>query len=93
MKGFKVCVLKGQGNALMYPDKMVWVSDDVDVWLTAEDGKTLAELSVSQRRKRILDYVKRFDQYVGMQSHHVEFNVIKDVPVELHFFLIRMNNP
>ncbi len=94
-EGFKVCVLKGQGNALMYPDKMARVSGDIDVWLwpVAEDGKTLAKLSISQRRKQILDYVKRFDQDAGVRFHHVEFNVIKDVPVELHFFPISMNNP
>jgi len=30
-EGFKACVLKGQGNALMYPDKMERVSGDIDV--------------------------------------------------------------
>jgi hypothetical protein len=94
-EGFKVCVLKGQGNALMYPDKMARVSGDIDVWLwpTAEDGKTLATLTQRQRRKRILDYVRQFDKKARMRYHHVDFDIIKDVPVEVHFFPISMNNP
>lgn len=95
MEGFHACILKGQGNALMYPDKMARVSGDIDVWLwpKAEDGKTLENLSISQRRKRILDYVRKFDQKARMRYHHVDFDVIKDVPVEVHFFPISMNNP
>jgi len=94
-EGFRACILKGQGNALMYPDKMARVSGDIDVWLwpKAEDGKTLEKLFISQRRKRILDYVRKFDQKARMRYHHVDFDVINDVPVEVHFFPISMNNP
>lgn len=94
-EGFRACILKGQGNALMYPDKMARVSGDIDVWLwpTAEDGKTLATLTQRQRRKRILDYVRQFDKKARMRYHHVDFDIIKDVPVEVHFFPISMNNP
>jgi hypothetical protein len=94
-EGFKTCVLKGQGNALMYPDKMARVSGDIDVWLWPghAEGEALEKLTIGQRRKRILDYVRKFDKKASMRYHHVDFDIIKDVPVELHFFPISMNNP
>ena len=31
--GFHTCILKGQGNAAMYPDPSLRNSGDIDVWL------------------------------------------------------------
>ena len=31
--GFQVCILKGQGNALMYPDPLRRNSGDIDIWM------------------------------------------------------------
>ena len=31
--GFRTCILKGQGNALMYPDPLSRTSGDIDIWV------------------------------------------------------------
>lgn len=32
-EGFRTCVLKGQGNALYYPDPYLRMSGDIDIWV------------------------------------------------------------
>ena len=34
-KGFRTCILKGQGNALMYPNPYSRTPGDIDVWIDA----------------------------------------------------------
>ena len=31
--GFRSCILKGQGNSLMYPNPMLRQSGDIDIWI------------------------------------------------------------
>lgn len=47
-EGFRCCILKGQGNAVMYPHPASRVPGDVDVWVDAsrEDIRRLATLLV-----------------------------------------------
>ena len=45
-EGFRCCILKGQGNALLYPDPYMRTPGDIDIYL--EGG-----------RKRIMEYVNR----------------------------------
>lgn len=47
-EGFRCCILKGQGNAVMYPHPASRVPGDVDVWVDAsrEDIRRLAALLV-----------------------------------------------
>ena len=78
--GFRCCVLKGQGNALMYPNPYSRTPGDVDVWVNAP-------------RKSIMAYAQgHFALEDDIRYHHLETS--KDgVPVELHFFPCVMNNP
>lgn len=96
-EGFDTCILKGQGNALLYPDKYERTSGDIDIWLyphiSNKDTDMAHTIPITQRRKIITDYVRRFFPKANMRFHHVEFNVIKDLPIEVHFFPINMNNP
>lgn len=36
--GFETCVLKGQGNAMMYPNPLLRTSGDIDVWIIRNYG-------------------------------------------------------
>ena len=56
--GFANCVLKGQGNALMYPHPEARSSGDIDIWLKApvEEGRNY---SLARNRKEILEYVRQ----------------------------------
>ena len=78
--GLRCCVLKGQGNALMYSNPYSRTPGDVDVWIDAS-------------RERILEYAqKKFELGDDIRLQHLETS-LDGVPVELHFFLCSMNNP
>ena len=77
--GLRCCILKGQGNALMYPNVYSRNPGDIDVWVNAS-------------REQITEYAKKHFQ-IGddIRYHHIETSV-DGVPVELHFFPGIMNN-
>ena len=77
--GFRCCILKGQGNALMYPNPYSRTPGDIDVWVNAS-------------REYLTEYAKRhFNLEDNMRFHHLE-TTMDGVPVELHFFPCSMNN-
>ena len=78
--GLRCCILKGQGNALMYPNPYSRTSGDIDVWLNAS-------------REDITEYAKtHFEIGDDIRFHHLETS-FDGMPVELHFFPGIMNNP
>ena len=78
--GLRCCILKGQGNALMYPNPYSRTPGDIDVWIDAS-------------RKRIMEYTqKKFELGDDIRLQHLETS-LDGVPVELHFFPCSMNNP
>ena len=78
--GLRCCILKGQGNALMYPNPYSRTPGDIDVWVNAN-------------REEITEYAKRhFNLEDDIRFHHLE-TTMDGVPVELHFFPCSMNNP
>ena len=78
--GLRCCILKGQGNALIYPNAYSRNPGDIDVWVNAS-------------REQITEYAKKhFELGDDIRYQHVETSV-DGVPVELHFFPGIMNNP
>ncbi|MGE9928117.1 nucleotidyltransferase family protein [Segatella copri] len=78
--GLRCCILKGQGNALMYPNPYSRTSGDIDVWVNAS-------------REELTEYAKtHFEIGDDIRFHHLE-TTMDGVPVELHFFPCSMNNP
>ena len=78
--GMRCCILKGQGNALMYPNPYSRTPGDIDVWIDAS-------------RERIMEYTqKKFELGDDIRLQHLETS-LDGVPVELHFFPCSMNNP
>ena len=78
--GLRCCILKGQGNALMYPNPYSRTPGDIDVWVNAS-------------REEITEYAKcHFKLEDDIRFHHLE-TTMDGVPVELHFFPCSMNNP
>ena len=76
----RCCILKGQGNALMYPNPYSRTPGDIDIWIHAS-------------RERITEYAsKRFELEDDIRLQHLETS-LDGVPVELHFFPCSMNNP
>ena len=78
--GLRCCILKGQGNALMYPNPYSRTPGDIDVWIDAS-------------RERIMEYAqKKFELGDDIRLQHLETS-LDGMPVELHFFPCSMNNP
>ena len=78
--GLRCCILKGQGNALMYPNAYSRNPGDIDVW-------------VNVSREEITEYAKKyFEIGEDIRYHHLETS-LDGVPMELHFFPCIMNNP
>lgn len=78
--GFDTCILKGQGNARMYPNPLSRTSGDIDIWTFGE-------------RDEITKYVKDRTPNVFEQYHHIDFPIYKDVPVEVHYTPGKLLNP
>ena len=78
--GLRCSILKGQGNALMYPNAYSRNPGDIDVWVNAS-------------RDQITEYAKKYFKLGDdIRYHHIETSV-DGVSVELHFFPCTMNNP
>ena len=78
--GLRCCILKGQGNTLIYPNAYSRNPGDIDVWVNASS-------------EQITEYAKKhFELGDDIRYQHIETSV-DGVPVELHFFPGIMNNP
>ena len=71
-KGFRTCILKGQGNALMYPNPYSRTPGDIDIWVEGED-------------KRVISFVRSISPHEKACYHHIEFPLYKGVEVEVHY--------
>lgn len=70
--GYRNVILKGQGNALLYPDPMLRQPGDIDIWL---DGD----------RKKIANYIRSHFPKLEVTRIEMDFPVRKDTPIEVHF--------
>ena len=71
-KGFSTCILKGQGNALMYPNPYSRTPGDIDIWVEGGD-------------KRVISFVRSISPHEKACYHHIEFPSYKGVEVEVHY--------
>lgn len=77
--GFRSVILKGQGNALLYPNPLLRTPGDIDIWL---DGN----------KSEIIRYVRKYCPNEEIVYHHAEFPVMKQCDIEVHFTPSWMNN-
>ena len=71
-KGLRTCILKGQGNALMYPNPYSRTPGDIDIWVEGGD-------------KRIISFVRSISPHEKVCYHHIEFPSYKGIEVEVHY--------
>ena len=69
--GFRNCILKGQGNALLYPDPYMRTSGDIDIYLNGG-------------RNRVMQYINKVCPNQVTRYHHIDFPVMKTA-TEVHF--------
>lgn len=70
--GLRCCILKGQGNALMYPNPYSRTPGDIDIWVEGGD-------------KRVISFVRSISPHEKACYHHIEFPSYKGVEVEVHY--------
>ena len=71
-KDFRTCILKGQGNALVYPNPYSRTPGDIDIWVEGGD-------------KRVISFVRSISPLEKACYHHIEFPSYKGVEVEVHY--------
>ena len=84
--GFECCILKGQGNNLMYPNPWARMPGDIDVWL--RNGK-----SKKKEVRDIIEYVKRRNPKGIACYHHIDYGLFNGTEVEVHYRPSFMFNP
>lgn len=71
-KGFRTCILKGQGNAQLFPNGLHRTPGDIDIWVEGGD-------------KRVISFVRSISPHEKACYHHIEFPSYKGVEVEVHY--------
>ena len=79
-EGFECCILKGQGNATMYPNPLLRASGDIDVWTR---GKSI---------KDTITFAHTNNPHGKACYHHVDYGLFNDVELEIHYRPTFMNN-
>lgn len=69
--GFQCCLLKGQGNAEMYPNPLRRCSGDIDVWINTDEVTAYS-------------YVKKLFPDAEVSYKHIHFPIFEDAPVDVH---------
>ena len=80
--GFECCILKGLGNALMYPNPYSRTPGDMDILVrpkTEERGKKY------DVRMAVTEYVRKKFPKTRTRYQHIDYFVFLDVEVEVHF--------
>lgn len=78
--GFRCCLLKGQGNAMMYPNPLARCSGDIDVWIDADE-------------ETVYQYVKNKFPDEKESHKHIHFPIFEDAPVDMHYTPLKIYHP
>jgi len=92
--GFQCCILKGQGNSLLYPKPYRRMPGDIDVWVRMDDGRCKMEDGRGKRDdvKEVIRFVKERNPEARAVYHHIDGGEIDDIEVEVHYKPSFMNN-
>lgn len=71
-RGYRTCLLKGQGNALMYPNPLRRNPGDIDLWVEGSDHD-------------IITMVRGVDPTAETRYLHIDLPAYKGIEVEVHY--------
>lgn len=77
---YRSVVLKGQGVAQLYPHPELRIPGDIDLWVEGE-------------RQTLIHFMAQHAAVEGITYHHCDYNLYKDVPVEVHYTPSWMYSP
>lgn len=78
--GFRCCILKGQGNASMYPFPNLRTPGDIDVWVDAD-------------KKALYAYVKSQFPEAKTSFKHIKFPIFEKDGVDIHYTPLKFYHP
>lgn len=78
-KGYRSCILKGQANALYYPNPELRSPGDIDIWVEGNEVE-------------IIKIILKDCPDAHYSIHHIKFPVFNDVSVEVHYRPVYMSN-
>ena len=78
--GFDSCILKGQGNALMYLKSLHRTPGDIDIWVSGRDSD-------------VIRFVHSIAPNEKASYHHIDFPAYKGIPLEVHYRPCYLQNP
>ncbi len=78
--GLRFCILKGQGNAELYPVPGLRCAGDIDVWIDGDENV-------------VLDFVKKRFPDIEQTFKHIKFPVFDDVEVDVHVTPLKLYHP
>ena len=78
--GFRCCILKGQGNATMYPDAGLRCPGDIDVWVDADE-------------EMLYGFVERRFPNAKKSLKHIKFPIFSDAEVDIHYTPLKLYYP
>ena len=83
MAGIGNCILKGQGNALLYDDAYLRNPGDIDLWIDARK-------MIVEKEKLV---VGKLQLHISKpEYHHVESENVMGIPLEIHYRPSFLNN-
>ncbi len=71
-EGFRSCLLKGQGVALLYPAPLLRQAGDIDIWV--EGGA-----------EKVIPYIRTLKPKAKACYHHIDFIKTEKIPIEVHY--------
>lgn len=78
--GFRCCILKGQGNATMYPVPEQRTPGDIDIWVDANQDELYA-------------YVKTLYPQENESFKHIKFPMFNDTEIDIHYTPLKLYHP
>lgn len=91
--GYDVCILKGQGNALLYPNPSYRTSGDIDVYIHPHKDGNSSMQNTDTEVKQIIAFCKQHDSSARAIYHHIDFPSVDNVPIEVHYRPSWLNSP
>jgi len=85
-KGFECCLLKGQGNAQLYPNPLERTCGDIDVWIRPKRADR--NDSTGQQKadiRQVIKFAKAANPSARAIYHHIDVPPYKGSEVELHY--------
>lgn len=89
--GYKTCILKGQGNARLYPNHLSRTPGDIDLWVYGKLDGVIT--STNNLKREIISFVRERTPEAFEQSYHIDFPIFKDIVTEVHYFPNILFNP